>query len=149
LGTKVTPDELLAKVAARIDETAAWLDPAGWYDLWHDHPDWDAEGNETDEHRSVVASETIRLMKLLEGRLAKRPEPWQVFASFATATIEDAAVYVHTPNPNGTPFPHSFDDFVCAKAVPPWLERHLPGAPYIVLEGRYAGDTWYVIHRPN
>ncbi len=135
------------KLARRVDETAEWLDPSGWYDLWHDHPDWDAEGNETDEHRSVVAAETIRLLHLLEERLSARSDPYQVFASLATATSEDAAVYVHTPNPNGTPFPHVFDGFVSAAGTPSWLSPHLESPQYVVLEGLSGGDKWYVIHR--
>jgi len=47
----------------------------------------------------------------------------QVFVSIAPESeAQQDALYLHTPNPNGTPFPHPFEG-VCWDASPPSLVR--------------------------
>jgi hypothetical protein len=53
----------------------------------------------------------------------------QVFVSIAPSTVpEQDALYVHTPNPNGTPFPHQFEGVRWGAPVPPTLRPFIDGA---------------------
>jgi hypothetical protein len=75
--------------------------------------------------------------------------PAQVFVSLAPAChSEQDALYVHTPNPNGTPFPHSFNGVRWDIATPAFLRRFVDGEAWKIgaLSGKDEG--WWVV-RPR
>lgn len=96
----------------------------GWFDLWHTHLDWRSKGNRFPESRKFVALITYRLLLHAEKLSESRKEPIQVFASICEDTGSNA-VYLHTPNPNGTPFP-------CDLKVTDWGLKELPGIGSLV-----------------
>ncbi len=82
----------------------AALDADGWFDYWHAHPDILGRANRA---RPMVASLTCRLLQQAEERVSSRRDPVQVWATLCENTANNA-VYIHSPNPNGTPFPNVF-----------------------------------------
>ena len=85
------------------------IDLNSWFDLWHTHVDWKSKGNRYPETRHDAAVLTYTVLKLAEQNAIKRIEPIQVWAIFCDNT-GDNAIYYHTPNANGTPFPYTFED---------------------------------------
>ncbi len=117
------------------------LDVETWFDLWHTHPDWDGKGNRCPENRAAVAEMTYRLLRFAEQRIAARKEPIQVFATICADTA-DNAVYLHSGNPNGTPFPHPFEGVRWGVAAPAELSGIFDAALHEVgwLESEASGD---------
>lgn len=87
-----------------VRDTLEDLDVNGWFDLWHTHIDWDSKANAA---RHLVAEALLRILRYLEDRLRSRQEPIQAWAALCENT-GDSAVYLHSPNPNGQPFPYAF-----------------------------------------
>lgn len=89
----------------RIEAHRFETDPAAWWDLWHTHVDWRGRGNGSWSCRldylHLLAAWYAKISAW--GAATKRP-----FQSWIALHEEDAgqdAVYLHTPNPHGTPFP--------------------------------------------
>ena len=81
------------------------LDINGSFDLWHTHIDWDNKANRV---KSLVARSTYRALIRAESLTVNRSFPIQVWATLCECT-GDNAVYLHTNNPNGTPYPYAFE----------------------------------------
>jgi len=98
----------LDKHYAQAIEHTNSRDIFGWFDLWHTHIDWKSKCNRFPETRAIVARMTYELLLATERhfapRFTPRREPIQIFALISEDTGSNA-VYVHTPNPNGTPYP--------------------------------------------
>ena len=84
------------------------LDLTSWFDYWHTHPDWKAKGNKSLGDRVAVASQTYKLLNHAETLLKSRGPSVQCWATFCESTT-DNAIYIHSQNPNGSPFPYQFD----------------------------------------
>lgn len=91
------------------------LDMASWFDFWHEHPDFKFKANRA---KTLVANLTYSLLKKLELLASERTEPIQIWATLCENTGNNA-IYVHSPNPNGAPFPYSFEGVVWGVAEPP------------------------------
>ena len=59
--------------------------------------------------------------------------------------ISDDAIYVHTPNPNGTEFPCTFDNAAPVSELPPLLAGRVDLSMYSVLLQKYGSEVSYVI----
>jgi hypothetical protein len=81
------------------------LDIDGWFDYWHMHPDHKFRGNRV---RPLIARLTYKLLQAAERRIEARSKPIQAWALLHENT-GNTAVYLHSPNPNGTPFPYDFE----------------------------------------
>lgn len=82
---------------------------SSWYDLWHTHVDWEGEGN---GNSKLLREQLVRLFSIFESVIAQASgweKPSNVWLLFVPEHSEDNAVYVHTPNPNGTVFPYAFE----------------------------------------
>jgi len=86
----------------------------GWFDLWHVHPDFRSKANRA---RSLAAHATLQLLGVAEEHFAQRRAPIQIFATLCEDTGSNA-VYVHTPNPNSSEFPHRFPEASWGVALP-------------------------------
>jgi hypothetical protein len=84
------------------------IEPAAtnWWDLWHYHPDWSGFGNLSWRFRR----EYLRAIGLVFGKILDARDrfqtPFQAFISLNGVDAGQDAVYLHTPNPNGTAFPY-------------------------------------------
>lgn len=83
------------------------LDIKSWFDYWHTHVDWKGKGNRCPESRRRVIEIGYGLLQVLEQRNLGRQDPLQRWMTVAENAADDA-VWMHSPNPNGTPFPHDF-----------------------------------------
>jgi len=133
--------EAYASAVRSIDR----LDVATWFDLWHTHIDWKSMGNRHAEGRSEIARLTYALLRHVEQRFSARSAPVQIFATVCQDTGSNA-VYVHSNNPHGTPFPHEFPD-VQWGAPPTGLAGIVDTVTHRVGRIRYTDGTAHVIER--
>lgn len=96
-------------------ERIAKLDMTSWFDFWHEHPDFKVRANRA---KPMVATLTYSLLKKTESLASTRAQPIQIWATLCENT-GDNAIYVHSPNPNGTPFPYVFDGVEWGAKEPP------------------------------
>lgn len=86
---------------------------------------------------------------LAERRVATRKDPIQVFATLCADTANNA-VYLHSANPNGTPFPHPFEGVRWGVAAPVEFSGIFDAALHEVgrLESETFGDE-HVLRSPH
>jgi hypothetical protein len=108
------------------------LDYSLWFDYWHTHPDWRIKCNRFPEARAMAASATYGLLQYAEQLASARNGEIQVFGTLCENT-GDNAVYLHSANPNRTPFPVDFSGVHWDVSLPGELdgivnsERHQVG----------------------
>ena len=135
-----------ARLQATAQAFVVDLQPTHWYDLWHEH--FDSRGcslrSRRARHRHLSALFTAFRRTLRQVSDAARPA--QVFVSIAPESEpQHDALYVHTPNPNRTPFPHPFAGVDWNAAPPPFLRTFIEGEPWEVGTLQEGGSTWWVV----
>ena len=123
------------EASARIAE----LDPRGWFDLWHTHLDWNSKANRDGRQ---VARRLVRLLGQAHERMKSRESAVQVWATVCEST-GDSAVYVHSENPNGTPFPHDFGDVMWGQTAAEVREAVSPDHEVGVI--RYGSEVVHIV----
>lgn len=88
-----------------------------WFDYWHTHLDWMGRGNRHVSDRIAVAA---GLLRLLERAVTSGREDVQCWVTLAPDTGQ-SALFLHSPNPRGTPWPYPFDGVTWDIAPPDWL----------------------------
>jgi len=104
-----------------------------WCDLWHEHFDWDGKGNDGWLARRKHLRALLAALRRARAELRSSSQPHQLFALVHPRSSGDDAVFVHTPNPNGTPFPHEFAGYRAVPALPPLLAGRVDRSLYRVL----------------
>jgi hypothetical protein len=125
------------------------LDSGRTYDLWHKQFDWHGHSRRGVCHRAEHLAALFVAFKRTLVETSASSVPAQVFVGLAPAChSEQDALYVHTPNPNGTPFPHSFNGVRWDIATPAFLRRFVDGEAWEIgaLSGKDEG--WWVV-RPR
>jgi len=84
------------------------LDFEGWFDFWHTHPDWKGRGNRCRENREAEIRLGYKLLEAAQVLCAGAPRKIQAWLTVCPNSFDDA-VYLHSGNPNGTPFPYEFE----------------------------------------
>lgn len=79
-----------------------------WFDYCHSHVDWYGKARRAPE---LAARYTFDVLRQADEVFAGRRDEVQVWAEFHPDTANNA-VYLHSENPNGTPFPHPFPGVV-------------------------------------
>lgn len=124
----------------------ATLDASGWFDYWHVHPDWKGRGARS-ENRDGSVRLALKLLKTAEQIACTNSQPAQAWLAIGPQAAGDA-VYVHSANPNGSPFPHAFDGVDWEIEIPPWLgvvlDRHTYAAGGVSYE---EGLVFIVVRR--
>lgn len=82
----------------------------GWFSYWHTHPDWKSKGNKCPENRQSAIELSYRLLLVAENLCEQRSDTIQCWATICEDTGSNA-IYLHTENPNGTPYPYAFDGY--------------------------------------
>lgn len=77
--------------------------------------------------------------------LATFSGPYQLFAIVHLRRPTENAIYVHTPNPNGTPFPCAFPDAACLTVLPGLLAVRIDLTRYAVLKQKHGKEACYII----
>ncbi len=126
------------------------LRPSQWYDLWHEHFDWHGNSRLSSRDRAQHLSALFDAFRRALKQAAAAERPIQVFVSIAPDSHADQdALYVHTPNPNGTAFPRPFDGVQWDVSPPPFLRAFVKGEPGAI--GAFVGNEqqgWWVV-RPR
>lgn len=100
-----------------------------WFDYWHTHLDWKGRGNRHVSDRTTVAAGLLRLLKRAVSSEREDVQCWVMLAQ----DTGQSALYLHSPNPQGTPWPHPFDGVTWDIELPGWLE------PLLSSDGLQAG----------
>jgi hypothetical protein len=129
---------------ARAKRALDQRDYAGWFDLWHLHLDWKAKGNRSGEDRAAVAKFTYMLLNHAESLAHGRAI--QVFATICEDT-GDNAVYLHSANPHGTPFPHAFGEIEWDVLGPPELHGVVDLNRYVIGRIQRVASLEFIIQR--
>lgn len=98
-----------SKMEKVISRDVSRIDPEGWFDLWHTHPDWDGKGNLRPENKARANEITFNTLLTIEELLKHRGSKVQCFAILKDDTMGNS-VYIHSENPNSTEFPFKYDD---------------------------------------
>lgn len=137
-----------AKLLKKTREFTVRMDQKKWCDLHHEHFDWDGRGNASRVHRIKHLNALLRALRRARAELAAYGQPHQVFAYVDLENSADDALYVHTPNPNGTEFPNPIESVSVPAAAPPLLAARVDAKQYEVR--RYSGQgeaIYYVVPR--
>jgi hypothetical protein len=116
-----------------------------WCDLWHDHFDSDGVGNHSAVDRQKHLAALFYAFRLVQRELSEQPVPYQVFLNISRQNSESDALYVHTPNPNSTEFPISFEGGIYLTDVPPLLMGRVDLNQYYILLQSQGKETWYTV----
>jgi len=115
LGQKVMDkryEKRMARYWAEMEQKAlrslSSLDMTSWFDLWHTHPDWKGKGNRCPENRMASIQLGYSLLKKAEELARVAPRSIQSWLAVCPNSLDDG-VYLHSENPNGTPFPYPFE----------------------------------------
>lgn len=125
------------------------LAPPRCYDLWHQHFDRRGHSRGSGRARRAHLEALFTAFRRVLQQAADVEAVVQVFVSIAPdAKAEQDALYVHTPSPNGTPFPHRFEGVQWGVVPPPILRAFVHGQPWDVgaASGQWTG--WWVV-RPR
>ena len=95
------------RAIARAEQEAALLTPGegDWWDLWHFHVDWLGRGNLSWRYRRRYLEALIVVFRRIAALQLSFRTPFQSWLYLSGRDAGEDAVYLHTPNPNGTPFP--------------------------------------------
>jgi len=121
-------------------------DYSSWFDLWHTHSDWKSRGTRFLEDRDAVAAITYEVLLRAESLAGKSGNSIQVFATICEDTGSNA-VYIHSENPNGTEFPHTFPTVEWGVEGPPELVGLVNLATHEVGRAQYEDSVDYIIRK--
>lgn len=113
-----------AREEAKANATLDRVLESEWFDYWHTHLDWMGRGNRHISDRFAVAA---GLLRLLERVASSEREQVQCWVTLAPDTGQ-SALFLHSPNPQGTPWPHPFDGVIWDIVPPDWLAPLLSSA---------------------
>ena len=118
--------------------------PNDWYDLWHQHFDWDGRGNLSRRDRNQHLKALFTAFDNVVEQLNDYHDPYQTWIFISAHDSGQDAIYFHTPNPNKDNFPYTFDGFVWGKNIPELLALHLK-EKHVVGVTQFDGETWYAV----
>jgi len=118
-----------------------------WFDLWHCHVDWEGDGNLSRLYRQVQLWALFRTMRKFQHITQHDRHRYQIFACVHEKDSGGDAVYIHTENPNETPFPYVLKVDVWLQKCPFWLSRYISLEHYDIGESYNGEEKYYFIQR--
>jgi len=115
-----------------------------WCDFSHQHFDWQGFGDQSWLDRRRHLAVLLNAFRRAQIELSSYQREYQVFASVAPGDSASDAVYVHTPNPNGTPFPMN-PTGERVDRLPPLLAGRLDLARYQVFRDGHGPSATFTI----
>lgn len=122
------------KLRVRASRFRVDLPRKQWCDLWHTHFDWDGFGNLGHVHRRKHINALLTALRRARVELGSQNKPYQLFAAIYLKSSADDALYVHTENPNNTPFPQDFEGAFPVQSLPPLLSSAIDPRHYKILK---------------
>jgi hypothetical protein len=137
----------------RIQRSAETLrfavEPLTTYNLWHHHVDWPGWGNLGWRHRLPHLRALCTVFRQIVDAHGRFAIPFQTWIMIAEEDARHDAVYVHSLNSNGAPFPFHPKE-VEASALAPCLRQLLPELDLRVgwsrVPDKYGVSTWNTTH---
>lgn len=114
--------------------------------MHHEHFDFSGHGcRGVKHHREHLRALFTAFRRVLaDVRVSSRPV--QVFVYIAPAGSPDGdALFIHTPNPNGTAFPHDFDGVVWEVRPPAILREFISGENWEIGAAERGKERWFFI----
>ena len=93
------------QVQAQAAAFELYAGPDAWWDLWHYHADWPGWGNRQWKYRAAHLRALATVFRHAAGRAPLVGRPFQAWILLSGRDAGEDGVYLHSPNPNGTPFP--------------------------------------------
>ncbi len=106
------------------------LDPGAgtWWDHWHYHADWPGWGNRGWRYRREHLRALARVFLTIADAAPRFTTPFQTWILLHEEDAGQDAVFLHTPNGNGTSFPLDLGDLARGpSSLTPLLQPLLPG----------------------
>jgi hypothetical protein len=119
------------------------LDVDDWFDYWHLHPDIKFKGNRV---KPIFAQLTYKLLQQAEALTQHRSMSIQAWAVLDENTGYNA-VYLHSANPNGSPFPRNFEEVEWGVAAPPEVEGIIKPSHEVGRAVYEEGPCYYIRRR--
>lgn len=127
--TKFPDSEYYRKLHRDAEAFAIDVGDSEWYDFWHTHVDWKGEGNKTpkDRREHLLALFTVfSRVRVQAGQLEKEYQTWIIVdPKDSSQDSSQDSVYLHTDNPNETPFPYAFETVNWEAEAPSYLREFL------------------------
>ena len=124
------------------------MDQKHWCDLHHEHFDMRGKGDGGRVARTRHLNALLRALRRARIDLSLQSQPFQLFAYIDIKNSGNDALYVHTPNPNGTPFPSPIEEVSTPAGGPPVLAARVDLSRYEVRRYNEPNSTvFYVIPR--
>jgi hypothetical protein len=144
--TAATPDrEYYRGLRRKSGRFCVNLAAKNWCDLWHQHFDWEGFGDRGWVHRRKHVGVLLGALRRARVELSEHKEPYQLFALIYPHSSAEDAIYVHTPNPNGSPFPIAFDGATLLHTLPPILAGRVDRALYDVYRVPAKDGIYFVV----
>ena len=137
-----------ARLQKKSRSFALRMDKKQWCDLHHQHFDWNGRGNTSRVHRVLHLNALLRALRRARIELAAYGLPYQLFAYIDLENSANDALYVHTPNPNGSEFPNPIESVSTLVPAPPILAARVDASQYEVRRYR-EGAVYYVVPKSS
>jgi hypothetical protein len=116
-----------------------------WFDLWHTHFDWHGFGELGSVERRRHLRFAFTAFTRVCSQLRDRGQSYEAFVNIGLHSPASDAIYVHTPNPNGTEFPTSKAGSTQIFFVPPVLAHFVDFSKHRVFRSVVSKDVWYSV----
>ncbi len=117
-----------------------------WFDFWHTHPDWKGKGNKDCEAWAWVTNITYELLGYTEQLAFGEGDRLQVWATICEDSGNNA-IYLHSDNPNNTPFPYDFAGVEWGLVLKPEGKLNIDYLQHEVGKKKYGDETVYFIRK--
>jgi hypothetical protein len=97
----------------------------GWYDFWHQHLDWNSDGNRSWRDRQRHLTAEFLLLRRLMDQTREWKTPHQVWCQIYPMDSGEDAIWMHTPNPHSNPFPFDFEGVEWQAPTPERLQEFI------------------------
>ncbi len=115
-----------------------------WCDFSHEHFDWQGFGDRSWLDRRRHLAVLLKAFRRAQIELSNYQGEYQLFASITPGDSAGDAIYVHTPNPNGTPFPIASTGERVSQ-LPPLLAGRIDLTRYRVFRDGHGSSATYTI----
>jgi len=134
--------DLKSFVARTLQENCT----APWFDMWHLHLPRQYDGRRQEREERIEAA--LYGLDLLSTGTVNFPFPTQAWVLLVGKRTIDESLYIHSENPNGTPFPYPFEGVEWSSDAPSYL-HDLRILRYLcnLRLGRFDDTTWFLAPR--
>ena len=117
--------------------------PDSWFDWWHTHPETFGRGNKSHRARHKALERLRGVYSDVSRSLSQFKKPYQTWVLISQADSGADAVYIHTPNPNGSTFPNPFDGVDWSAPAPTWISKVFWPSQYRIGHSVENSENWY------